>query len=32
MNLYEEIERIKKDGYGDADAQAKLGQLFSSFS
>lgn len=26
MNLYEEIERIKKDGYGEADAQAKLGQ------
>ena len=26
MLLYDEIERIKKQGYGDADAQAKLGQ------
>ena len=26
MNLYEEIEKIKKQGYSEADAQSKLGQ------
>lgn len=26
MNLYEEIERIKSEGYGEEDAQSKLGQ------
>ena len=26
MNLYEEIEKIKEQGYSEADAQSKLGQ------
>ncbi len=26
MNLYEEIEKIKAQGYNEANAQSKLGQ------
>ena len=26
MNLYEEIEKIKEQGFSEADAQSKLGQ------
>lgn len=26
MNLYEEIEKIKQQGYSEANAQSKLGQ------
>ena len=28
MNLYEEIEKIKAQGYNEANAQSKLGQDF----